>query len=100
MSTCSYTGQELYKRLDLVNMVSNDANTSWNRYSSIITIKTLCKELDIELVIVPESVSHSPYPNGKKLDYARDLEHPGVKVNKIIAEYCIKYLKKIGFTNE
>ncbi len=98
VSTAHYTEKELLKQRTLVDIVSNEANTEWYRYSSLTLIENLCKQLDIKLIVIPTTRIH-PNNNESETDLARDLEHHGRIENSYTTEWIINKMKEEDYEN-
>ena len=92
------TLEELLKQRTLVDIVSNEANTEWYRYSALTLIENLCKQLDIKLIVIPTTRIH-PNNSQSETDLARDLEHHGRIENRYTTEWIINKMKEEGYEN-
>jgi hypothetical protein len=83
--TDNYSESEYYKR-----WITHKTNTDMNHLKNILAIKQICSEYNIKYLHKNTDKIDGWFADfSVRVDYARDLQHLGVKSNKILADYFI-----------
>jgi hypothetical protein len=78
--------REYYNDTMFHDWISTDINALLNQEKNTLAIKQLCNDQGIKFV------SHAPFVRGDYFDLARDLMHPGINSNAVMAHKILKMI--------
>jgi len=69
----------------LEDWFANRENSYFNYLKNVLAIKQVCQDNNTKLIVFDETP--------ERIDFARDLSHPGVETNKLIAQIALKHIE-------